>query len=242
MGLAPYGNPGVDLGHFISLNHAAHRLNAALLFERNNGTSAIAKRLGPERTPESEIDDSFKNIAFAVRDACEAAQMAVKMLFLDRDVRELVSPTVSCSGYHYEAREHLAYGSKQVENEDLRERLAFMDIHTHLEPRLLRDLDAMSMAHSIEVRSVFLDHRLVEFLQTVPSSFRMRQKRLLLDAVKAFLPSALLADLETRRKRTFTFPFQRWLSRDLRGAMKDTFAPDRLRSMGILEPAALNRL
>src|SRR4029077_7688650 len=98
MGLAPYGNPGADFGHFISLNHAAHRLNAALLFERNNGTSAIAKRLGPERTPESEIDDSFKNIAFAVQDACEAAQMAVKMLFLDRDVRELVSPTVSCSG------------------------------------------------------------------------------------------------------------------------------------------------
>jgi asparagine synthase (glutamine-hydrolysing) len=171
-----------------------------------------------------------------------AAQMAVKVLFLDRDVRELVSPTFSRNGYHSEAREHLAYWSKQVEKEDLRERLAFMDIHTHLEPRLLRDLDAMSMAHSIEVRPVFLDHRLVEFLQTVPPSIRMRQKRLLLDAVRAFLPPALLADLETRRKRTFTFPFQRWLSRDLRGAMKDTFAPDRLRGVGILEPAALNRL
>ena len=171
-----------------------------------------------------------------------AAQMAVKVLFLDRDVRELISPTFSRNGYHSEAREHLAYWSKQVENEDLRERLTFMDIHTHLEPRLLRDLDAMSMAHSIEVRPVFLDHRLVEFLQTVPSSIRMRQKRLLLDAAKAFLPPALLADLETRRKRTFTFPFQRWLSRDLRGVMKDAFAPDRLRGVGILEPAALNRV
>ena len=80
MGLAPYGNPGADFGHFISLNHAAHRLNAALLFERNNGTSAIAKRLGPERTPESEIDDSFKNIAFAVQDACEAAMVALVKL------------------------------------------------------------------------------------------------------------------------------------------------------------------
>ena len=77
MGLAPYGNPGVNLGEFISLNHESYRVNAPLLFERSNGTSAIAKRLGPERTPESEIDDSFKNIAFAVQDACEAAMLAL---------------------------------------------------------------------------------------------------------------------------------------------------------------------
>ena len=171
-----------------------------------------------------------------------AAQLAVKVLFLDRDIGELVSPSFSRNGHHAEARDHLTYWSKQVENEDLRERLAFMDIHTHLEPRLLRDLDAMSMAHSIEVRPVFLDHRVVEFLLPVPSSIRMQQKRLLLDAAKAFLPPALLADLAARRKRTFTFPFQRWLSQDLRNVLKEAFAPDRLRRTGILEPAAVNRL
>jgi carbamoyltransferase len=80
MGLAPYGSPGVNLGEFISLNHETYRVNAPLLFKRNNGTSAIAKRLGPERTPESEIDDSFKNIAFAVQEACEAAMLALVKL------------------------------------------------------------------------------------------------------------------------------------------------------------------
>ena len=171
-----------------------------------------------------------------------AAQLAVKVLFLDRDVRELVSPSFSNNGHHAEAREHLQSWSKQVESEDLRERLAFMDIHTHLEPRLLRDLDAMSMAHSIEVRPVFLDHEVVEFLRVVPAQIRMRQKRLLLDAAKRFLPAALLADLSSRRKRTFTFPFQRWLSHDLRDALKHAFAPDRLRRTGILEPAAVRRV
>jgi len=171
-----------------------------------------------------------------------AAQLAVKVLFLDRDVCELMFPSIPGNGHPAEARDHLTFWSKQVENEDLRERLAFMDIHTHLEPRLLRDLDAMSMAHSIEVRPVFLDHRLVEFLLPVPSSIRMQQKRLLLDAVKAFLPPTLLADLSSRRKRTFTFPFQRWLSHDLRKVLKEAFAPDRLRRVGVLEPAAVNRL
>jgi len=171
-----------------------------------------------------------------------AAQLAVKVLFLDRDVAELMSPKFARNGHHAEAKDHLTFWSKQVENEDLRERLAFMDIHTHLEPRLLRDLDAMSMAHSIEVRPVFLDHRVVEFLLPVPSSIRIQQKRLLLDAAKTFLPPALLADLAARRKRTFTFPFQRWLSHDLRNVLKETFSPDRLRKTSILEPAAVNRL
>jgi carbamoyltransferase len=84
MGLAPYGCPGVNLGEFISLNHEMYHVNAPLLFEGNNGTSAIAKRLGPERTPESEIDDSFKNVAFAVQDACEVAMLALVKLATER--------------------------------------------------------------------------------------------------------------------------------------------------------------
>jgi carbamoyltransferase len=84
MGLAPYGNPGVNLGEFISLNHETYNVNAPLLFERRNGVSAIAKRLGPERTPESEIDDTFKNIAFAVQDACEAAMLALVKLATEK--------------------------------------------------------------------------------------------------------------------------------------------------------------
>jgi carbamoyltransferase len=84
MGLAPYGSPGVNLSEFISLNGETYRVNAPLLFERNNGTSAIAKRLGPERTPESEIDDSFKNVAFAVQDACENAMQALVKLAIEK--------------------------------------------------------------------------------------------------------------------------------------------------------------
>lgn len=80
MGLAPYGSHGVNLSEFISLDHETYQVNAPLLFERSNGTSAIAKRLGPERSPESEIDDSFRNVAFAVQESCEAAVLALVKL------------------------------------------------------------------------------------------------------------------------------------------------------------------
>lgn len=75
MGLAPYGRSGVNLSEFISQNHDSYFVNSALLLERRNGASAIAQRFGPERTPESDIDDSFKNIAYAVQDACEIAML-----------------------------------------------------------------------------------------------------------------------------------------------------------------------
>jgi predicted NodU family carbamoyl transferase len=73
--------PGRQLGEFISIKKDdGYEVNAPLLLERVNGTSGIAKRLGPQRTPESEIDESFKNVAFAVQDACEMAMMALVKL------------------------------------------------------------------------------------------------------------------------------------------------------------------
>ena len=217
-------------------------------FERFNAVAHWAKPLPANPFGRMIDQDAFpfrwRKLSYLIGadDPFVAAQLAVKVLFLDRDVRELLSPPIGGNGHPAEARDHLAYWANQSGKKDLRERLAFMDIHTHLEPRLLRDLDAMSMAHSIEVRPVLLDHRVVEFVLPIPSNIRIQQKRLLLEAAKTFLPPALLADLASRRKRTFTFPFQRWLSHDLRCVLKEAFAPDRLRATGILEPAAVNRL
>jgi carbamoyltransferase len=84
MGLAPYGHPGVNLEEFISLNHESYRVNAALMFEHRNGASAIARRLGPAREPESDIGDNFKNVAFAVQDACEVAMTALVKLATEK--------------------------------------------------------------------------------------------------------------------------------------------------------------
>lgn len=191
-----------------------------------------------------ELPFRWRKLSYLIgaRDPFVASQLAVKLLFLDRDLSALLSPAFSRNGHLPEAESHLSDWAKRSEGEDLLERLAFMDIHTHLEPRLLRDLDATSMAHSIEVRPVFLDHRLVEFLLPVPSQVRMRQKRLLFQASRQFLPASLLQDLETRPKRTFTFPFKRWLTRDLQSALQEMFGCQRLRQLGVLEPDAVQSL
>ena len=108
-------------------------------FERFNSVARLARPL--PAFPLANILDRdalpfrWRKLSYLIGadDPFVAAQLAVKVLFLDRDVRELVSPSVARNGFHSEARDHLAHWSKLVENEDLRERLALMDIHTHLE-------------------------------------------------------------------------------------------------------------
>jgi len=64
---------GVNLGEFISLHEGL--IVSTRLFCSNgiNGTVGDRQALGPERTPESEIDDSFKEYCLCVQDACEDA-------------------------------------------------------------------------------------------------------------------------------------------------------------------------
>ena len=118
--------------------------------------------------------------------------------------------------------------------------MSFMDICAHLQPRLLRDLDAMSMANSLEVRPVFLDDHVVEFVLSIPNYLHGRPKQLLFRGMQRFMPGELLADLKSRGKRTFTFPFARWLARDLRPVLDEAFGAQRLKEGGIFRPEAVN--
>jgi carbamoyltransferase len=84
MGLAPYGKPGVDLCAFLEPEAAPYKVHTDLLMVDGSGSFVgWPTSLGSPRTPESEIDDRHKNIAFAVQDLCEGAMMSVVRLALE---------------------------------------------------------------------------------------------------------------------------------------------------------------
>jgi asparagine synthase (glutamine-hydrolysing) len=170
-----------------------------------------------------------------------AAQLAVRVQFLESDVCELLNPDLALPVVS-EAADCIRQWANQIRSKDLMERIAFVDFPAHLEARLLRDGDAMSMAHSLEVRPVMLDHAVVEHVLSLPSSIRLQKKRLLLDATRECMPDALYSDLIARPKRTFTFPFSRWISGDLRATIQETLSPDRLAAAGVLNPDAVKKL
>jgi len=83
MGLAPYGQPGVNLDVFIDLEAAPYKVRSRRLNGGVTGiSSGISAVLGAPRTAESEIDDRHKNIAYAAQDYCERAMMSVVRMAL----------------------------------------------------------------------------------------------------------------------------------------------------------------
>jgi asparagine synthase (glutamine-hydrolysing) len=98
--------------------------------------------------------------------------------------------------------------------------LAF-DQNYYLADDILVKSDRMSMAHSVEVRPPFLDHRILEFAATLPDNMKMRgsrQKRLLKELMKDKLPKSILA----RKKVGFDIPAHQWLRGSLRPLLLDT--------------------
>lgn len=97
--------------------------------------------------------------------------------------------------------------------------LAF-DQKYYLADDILTKADRISMAHAIEVRPPFLDHRIVEFAATLPDRFKIqgsRQKVILRDLMSGKLPSSTLK----RPKIGFDIPAHEWFRGPLRPLLAD---------------------
>ena len=113
----------------------------------------------------------------------------------------------------------LASAAGEAKQTDSFTAVSWMELRSYMLNTLLRDTDAMSMSHSLEVRVPFLDHRLVEFALELPFREKRRQgapKALLIDALGDLLPPWVAE----RPKRTFTFPWQEWLRGPLQAAVE----------------------
>lgn len=91
-----------------------------------------------------------------------------------------------------------------------------VDLRSYLPEDLLVKVDRASMAHSIEVRSPFLDHELVEFARRIPAAYKMPwfdKKVVLKEAFRPYLPD----DVIDREKQGFGVPVGKWF----RGHLKN---------------------
>ena len=121
------------------------------------------------------------------------------------------------------------------------DRLLDLDSRCYLPDDILVKVDIASMAHSLEVRSPFLDHRLLEFIATLPAHhklFGFRGKWLLRKAVSGLLPPSILR----RGKQGFGIPHARWLRNELRPMLRDALLSPRALQRGYFERAAVERL
>jgi asparagine synthase (glutamine-hydrolysing) len=117
----------------------------------------------------------------------------------------------------------------------------YMDYKSYLPDDLLHLADRISMAHSLELRVPFVDHRLVESLFPLPDRVRvgaMRPKRLLREALRPRLP----AEHFDAPKRGFVGPTAMWLRNELSDMLRDELSSDRLRRQGYFDADTVQTL
>ncbi len=92
--------------------------------------------------------------------------------------------------------------------------ISIAEMNTYLQNVLLRDADQMSMAHALEVRLPFLDHRLIEYLLGISDDDKKTDtpKKLLVDSMYGLLPDQII----NRPKMGFTFPWEKWMKNELK--------------------------
>ena len=124
------------------------------------------------------------------------------------------------------------YFNELTANEPLN-RILEMEWNTQFPDQVLAFVDFLSMAHSVEIRSPFLDYRLVEFVSTIPGNMKIRNgnvKDILKKAVKQLLPEGITE----RPKEGFVLPIFDWMMEKLRDYSLDMLSEKRLKKHNLL--------
>lgn len=161
--------------------------------------------------------------------------------FGPRGRRELYTDGFAETVDHSEPDDLLASAIDQVDGKEWLDKLLGADVNLYLVDDLLVKMDRATMSHSLEARSPFLDHSLMEFVAALPADFKQgwgQKKRLLKNTLRRKLPDSLL----DRPKMGFSVPLAEWFRKDLRDIAHDTLLSGRVTSRGCMNVAAIAKL
>lgn len=129
----------------------------------------------------------------------------------------------------------------EVEELDPVDQAIALDTAFYLPHDLLVKMDIASMANSLEVRSPFLDYRLLEFCARLPGPMKIRRgrlKHLLKESMRAELPSAVL----DRPKQGFGVPLGPWFRGELEPFLRELLLSPRALGRGLFRPESIRLL
>lgn len=149
--------------------------------------------------------------------------------------RRLFASSVYNAVGHLNSAEIIAAPFKTDHAESLVDKMIYSDMVTRLPEHTLMLTDRMTMAHGLEARSPYLDHKLVEFMASVPVEFKIKGstlKYVLRRIAAKHLPDKIVK----REKQGFMFPVAFWFRNELYSFLKSSLASSRLVKEGILQP------
>ncbi|MFZ3081468.1 XrtA/PEP-CTERM system amidotransferase [Rhodoferax ferrireducens] len=153
----------------------------------------------------------------------------------------LFSPSFKAELAGYNAHEVFRRHAVQAGTDDPLALIQYLDLKTYLVGDINTKVDRASMAHSLEVREPLMDHELVEWLATLPSSQKIKGqegKYIFKKSMEPYLPQ----DVLYRPKMGFAVPLARWFRGPLKQRVRDAVLGDRLLATGWFNPVYLQHL
>jgi asparagine synthase (glutamine-hydrolysing) len=120
-------------------------------------------------------------------------------------------------------------------------KLLYLDTKLYLQDGVLSKVDRASMAHGLEVRVPFLDHRFVELVSGLPEGLKLKgftTKYIWKKTIKERIPDEIIR----RRKKGFGIPIGKWFFVELKELMLELLSEGRLKKQGIFSPLIVQKL
>jgi asparagine synthase (glutamine-hydrolysing) len=130
---------------------------------------------------------------------------------------------------------------QSIGHNDNLSKMLYVDTKTWLPDDLLVKADKITMANSVELRVPLLDHTLIEFAASLPSSFKVNgftTKYIYKQALKKSLPGQIIK----RRKTGFPVPYDRWFARELKEFVNDILFDSKTLSRGYFQQKTISRM
>jgi asparagine synthase (glutamine-hydrolysing) len=130
---------------------------------------------------------------------------------------------------------------EKADGKTFTDKTLFVDVMSYLPEDLLVKVDIASMANSLEARSPFLDHELMEFAASLPSNLKLRgleTKYLLKHNISKYLPQEILQ----RKKMGFGVPLDVWFRKELKEMAYDVLLDKKCTERGYFEREAIQRM
>jgi len=163
------------------------------------------------------------------------------LVLSDAEKSDLYAPETRAALAGCSTTQHLREVFRQLSARDPLNRMLEAEWHGILPDQVLTFVDRLSMAHSLEVRSAFLDTDVVEYVASLPGSMKIyagQTKYLLKKAAARYLPDEMIQ----RPKEGFLMPIAQWMRTELEPYVRETLHESRLSVHGLFDAAAVRAL
>jgi len=205
------------------------------------GAAAALAALLPESTNGRHAPRRAREFLAASTGSWQQAYIGWVTYFNPAMRQDLYSPEFRSALGELSAEQFLEQRFAEVADSDPLDQVSYVDLHSFLPHNVLQYGDRMSMAHGLELRMPFTDHRLVEFALRLPSGQKLRGRRtkyLLRQAMRPLLPEETIE----RSKLGLNPPLGRWLRRELAPLLASHLSPAAVRRRGWFRPEKVAQL